>query len=68
MQAQIQNHIIINKKYKKWRIFQKNEFLEKKPFEDLNEKKIEKTFSLEQTTPWNTRPLKTTIEYGPCTE
>ena len=26
------------------------------------------TFSLEQTTPWNTRPLKTTIEYGPYKE
>ena len=40
----------------------------KKPFEDFNEKKMKQTFSLEQTTPWNTRPLKTTIEYGPCKE
>ena len=26
------------------------------------------TLSLEQTTPWNTRPLETTIEYGPYKE
>ena len=38
----------------------------KNPFEDFNEKKTKKTFSLEQTTPCNTRPLNTTIEYCPC--
>ena len=35
-----------------------------KTFEGFNEKKY--TSSLDQTTPWNTQPLKTTIEYGPC--
>ena len=38
----------------------------KNPFEDFNEKKQYKIFHLEQTTPWNTRPMKTTTEYVPC--
>ena len=46
--------------------FENMSFSKKKTFEDFNEKK--NTFSLEQTTPWNTRPLKTTIEYGPYKE
>ena len=37
----------------------------KKQFEDFNEKNF---FNLEQTNPWNTRPLKTIIEYGPCNQ
>ena len=35
-----------------------------KKFEDFRRKK--NTSSLDQTTPWNTRPLNTTIEYGLC--
>ena len=38
----------------------------KKQFEDFNEKKVKQTSSLDQTTPWNTRPLKTTNEFGLC--
>ena len=43
--------------------FEKMSF-SKKTFEGFNEKKY--TSSLNQTTPWNTEPLKTTIECGPC--
>ena len=38
----------------------------KKQFEDFNEKKFKYTSNLDKTTIWNTRPLKTTIEYGLC--
>ena len=43
-----------------------NMIFSKKPFEDFNEKKIKYTSSLDQTTAWNTQPLKTTIENGSC--
>ena len=43
-----------------------NMIFSKKPFEDFNEKKIIYTSSLDETFPLTTRPLKTTIENGPC--
>ena len=44
----------------------KDKFHEKKPFEDFRRKKY--TSGLDQTTPWNTRPLNATIETGPCNQ
>ena len=37
-----------------------------KPFEDFRRKNTKYTSSLDQTTPWNTRPLNATIENEPC--
>ena len=43
-----------------------NMIFSKNPFEDFNEKKQYKVLAFQQTTPWSTRPMKTTTEYGPC--
>ena len=63
VQMQIQSPIIITKKYKKRRTFRKYGFWWENILKISNKKN---TSSLDQTIPWNTRPLKTTIEYGPC--
>ena len=51
-------------KYKKMNNLSTKRVLTGKQFEEFRRKKIRKTFSLDQTTPWNTWLLKTTIEYG----
>ena len=53
-------------KYKKWRTFRKYGFQRENRLKISDEEKMKNTSSLNQTTPWNTRPLNTTIEYGPC--
>ncbi len=53
------------KQNKKWKTFGKNGFQRENRLKISDEKK-RKTFSLHQTTPWNTRLLETIIEYGLC--
>ena len=51
----------LQKKYKKRRTFRKHGF-QRNNYLNLSDKK--KRSSLDQTTPWSTQPLNTTIEYG----
>ena len=52
-------------KYKNEQSFEKKGFNGKTVWR-FQTKKIRKTFSLDEKIPWNTRPLKTIIEYGFC--
>ena len=61
-----QSPMMTNKSTKNEQSFEKKTVLTGKQFEDFRRKKIKKKFSLDQKTPWNTRPLKTIIEYGFC--